>query len=307
MQSFIKKNVLEEHLLKIESHKVPQLNTKERLQDYAVGVFRNMQSRKGVKNAIKKGLIYVNAEVGYTGDWISGGETIELYQNKAFNRPALDFKLEVLYEDEHLAIIYKPAGVLVSGNKRFTIENALTFNLAQSTQDDALSRPEPIHRLDYPTSGALLIGKTVRAVIALNLKFEHRSIAKTYAAVTIGDMNTAGTIETPIDGKPSKSEYKKLISISSEKYNVLNLMVLHPHTGRRHQLRKHLSQLGHPIFGDAVYGKKGLILKGKGLFLHAVQLQFEHPVTEEFIKVVAPLPKKFTKLFPKANTALGIE
>ena len=293
--------------MKIETHEVPTLLVRRRLQEYAVGIFRSLPSRKSVKNAIKKGLVFINAEVGYTGDWISGGEIIELYQPNESKKPVVDFKLDILYEDEHLAVIYKPAGILVSGNKRFTIENALAFNLTKSKEADALLRPEPIHRLDYPTSGALLIGKTVRAVMALNQKFEDRSIFKSYTAVTIGNMNEAGTIETPIDDKPSRSDYKKLISIASEKYGALNLIALNPYTGRRHQLRKHLSQLGHPIFGDHLYGVEGLILKGKGLFLHATQLQFEHPITKEEIVVIAPLPKKFLKLFPEANAALGIK
>ena len=291
----------------METHEVPTLLVRQRLQEYAVGIFRSLPSRKSVKNAIKKGLVFINAEVGYTGDWISGGEIIELYQPNESKKPVVDFKLDILYEDEHLAVIYKPAGILVSGNKRFTIENALAFNLTKSKEADALLRPEPIHRLDYPTSGALLIGKTVRVVMALNQKFEDRSIFKSYTAVTIGNMNEAGTIETPIDNKPSRSDYKKLISITSEKYSALNLIALNPHTGRRHQLRKHLSQLGHPIFGDHLYGVEGLILKGKGLFLHATQLQFEHPITKEEIVVIAPLPKKFLKLFPEANAALGIK
>jgi len=294
-------------LLKIETHEVPALLVRQRLQEYAVGIFRTLPSRKSAKNAIKKGIVYINGEVGYTGDWICGGETIDLYQQEEPKKPVLDFKLEILYEDEHLAAIYKPAGILVSGNKRFTIENALVFNLTKSKQPDALLRPEPIHRLDYPTSGALLIGKTVSAVIALNLIFEFRSISKTYAAVAIGNMKVEGIVETPIDGRPAKSIYKRLISISSEKYGALNLITLNPHTGRRHQLRKHLSEVGHPIFGDHLYGIDGLILKGKGLFLHAAKLHFEHPITKEDIIIVAPLPKKFTNLFPEATTALGIE
>jgi len=282
------------------------LLVRQRLQEYAVGIFRTLPSRKSVKKAIKNGVVYINGEVGYTGDWISGGETIDLYQQET-KKPNIDFKLEVLYEDDYLAVIYKPAGIVVSGNKRFTIENALSFNLTKSTQEDALARPEPIHRLDYPTSGALLIGKTVGVVTALNLLFEFRSISKTYAAVSIGNMNASGVIDNPIDERPSISEFKKVMAIPSEKYGALNLLTLNPRTGRKHQLRKHLAHLGHPIFGDNLYSKKGLILKGKGLFLHALKLHFEHPITKQDVRITAPLPKKFLKLFPEAKAALGIE
>ena len=296
-----------ESLLKLETHEVPTLFVRQRLQEYAVGIFRTIQSRKGVKNAIKKGLVFINAEVGYTGDWINGGEIIELFQEKEIKKPILDYKLKVLYDDDYLSVIYKPSGILVSGNKRFTVENALSFNLKKSTQSDALMHPEPIHRLDYPTSGALLIGKTLSIVTTLNKMFADRTIEKTYTAVTIGEMIERGILEIPIDEKPSKSEYKRLISISSEKYGTLNLAKLQPHTGRRHQLRKHLLALGNPIFGDAKYYKEGLLLRGKGLYLHATTLKFQHPITQESLVIIAPLPKKILKLFPTAGIMLGIE
>lgn len=285
-------------LLKIETHNVPALQHNERLQDYAVGIFRTIISRKGIKKAIKSGLVTVNSEKGYTGDWIVGGEVIELYRDPNLKKPGIDLFLEVLYEDDHLAIIFKPAGILVSGNKKFTIENALSFNLTRSHQPDALPYPEPIHRLDYPTTGALLIGKTTSTVIALNRQFENRAISKFYIVVVTGTINDFGIITADIDGKPSKSEYKKLAAIPSVKYEFLNLLELVPHTGRRHQLRKHLAGIGNPIFGDALYDKEGKNVKGKGLYLHAFSLKFDHPVTEEKIFIRAPLPKKFSNLFP---------
>lgn len=285
-------------LLKIETHNVPALQHNERLQDYAVGIFRTIISRKGIKKAIKSGLVTVNSEKGYTGDWIVGGEVIELYRDPNLKKPGIDLFLEVLYEDDHLAIIFKPAGILVSGNKKFTIENALSFNLTRSHQPDALQYPEPIHRLDYPTTGALLIGKTTSTVIALNRQFENRAISKFYIVVVTGTINDFGIITADIDGKPSKSEYKKLAAIPSVKYEFLNLLELVPHTGRRHQLRKHLAGIGNPIFGDALYDKEGKNVKGKGLYLHAFSLKFDHPVTEEKIFIRAPLPKKFSNLFP---------
>jgi len=288
----------ENSLLKIETHTAPILEVRQRLQDYAVGIFYSITSRKGTKNAIKKGLVFINSEKGYTGDWICGGETLELFQNTKSKKPAVSFKLEVLFEDEYLAIINKPAGVLVSGNKRFTIENALSFNLKKSLQPDALLRPEPIHRLDYPTTGALLIGKTASIVTALNKLFEARCISKTYHAVVTGSIEHFGVIKTDIDEKPSKSEFKKIASVPSLNYEFLNLMVLTPHTGRRHQLRKHLAGIGNPIFGDSQYKKEGVFVKGKGLYLHASSLKFKHPINKETLLITAPLPKKFTKLFP---------
>lgn len=289
---------LKKSILKIETHVAPSLDARERLQDYAVGIFRTIVSRKGIKKAIKNGLVTINSEMGHTGDWITGGEVIELFQNPSLKKPSIDLSLEVLYEDVHLAIILKPAGILVSGNKRFTIENALNFNLTRSNQPDALQRPQPIHRLDYPTTGALLIGKTVSVVTALNKLFEHRDISKIYHAIVTGSINDFGIIATEVDGKPSKSEYRKIAVILSPKYEFLNLLELIPHTGRRHQLRKHLAGIGNPIFGDALYKKEGAFVKGTSLYLHASSLRFDHPVTKESIFITAPLPKKFTKLFP---------
>ncbi len=286
------------HSLRIETHLVPPLDQKKRLQEYAVGIFRTINSRAGIKKVIKKGLILVNSEKGYTGDWITGGETIELYEPANTKKPILDLSLEVVYEDEYLAIISKPAGVLVSGNKRFTIENALPYNLKRSKQADALKRPEPIHRLDYPTTGALLVGKTVSVVTQLNKLFEERAINKIYHAVAIGTIKDTGVITEAIDEKECKSEFKKLFTIASERFECLNLLELKPHTGRRHQLRRHLSGIGNPILGDALYGTEELLLKGNGLYLHASSLQFTHPITTKDVAVVVPLPKKFMRLFP---------
>ena len=288
----------EKSLIKIEVHKVPELAVRIRLQEYAVGIFKSLLSRKATKNAIKARLVYINGEVGYTADYISGGELIELFRDPLYNRnPKLDLKLKVLFEDDFLAVVFKPSGILVSGNKKYTLENALSGNLEKSSQDDALSNPEPVHRLDYPTSGALLIAKTSKALISLNMMFEAKEIRKTYYAVTIGDMPKSGTIEEPVDDKSSLSEFKVVQQISSPRFEFLNLVELRPTTGRRHQLRKHLSILGHPILGDKLYGKEGLILNGNGLYLHASTLEFMHPETKKTVSVKATLPKKFIRLF----------
>ena len=111
-------------------------------------------------------------------------------------------------------------------------------------------------------------------------------------------VNLYGTIETPIDGKPSQSSFTVLKTLVSERFSYLNLVELELQTGRRHQLRKHLSKIGNPILGDRDYGKKGLILSGKGLYLHATSLRFRHPITNVELNIEAAFPKKFKKLFP---------
>ena len=285
-------------MILIGTHRVPLLPEKQRLQEYAVGKFDQLNSRSAVKKAIKKGFVFINSEKGHTGDWIEGGETIELYRQVDEKSPIVELELKVLYEDPHLAIINKPAGILVSGNKRRTVANALAFNLTKSPEPDALIQPEPIHRLDFPTTGALLVGKTAGIVPKLNALFEQREIRKTYLAVTSGELPEEGVIESAIDGKPARSEFEILDSLASEKYGSLNLVKILPHTGRRHQLRKHLSEMGSPIFGDKDYASPQVVVKGRSLYLHALSLRFNHPINDTELVAFANPPKKFKRIFP---------
>jgi 23S rRNA pseudouridine1911/1915/1917 synthase len=279
-----------------ESHIVPPQEGPSRLQEYAVGIFHTITTRSAVKKAIKKELILVNGNIGVTGTYINGGEEISLLESPPKHK-AFHLQLEVLFEDDYLAIINKPAGIAVSGNSFATIDNALAQNLEPSQQEDAV-RPRPVHRLDYPTSGLLLIGKTSSSIQRLSQLFEKKEIQKTYHAITIGKMNPEGTISTPIDNKEALTQYWLLSFQSSQRFVRLNLLKLSPKTGRRHQLRKHLASLGNPILGDKEYGTQGLILHGKGLYLHASRLEFIHPFTEEIMNIKCELTKKFAKIFP---------
>jgi 23S rRNA pseudouridine1911/1915/1917 synthase len=282
-----------------ETHIVEKLERPIRFQEYGVGIFYTIPTKSGIKKAIKKELIFINGNVATTSKFISGGEKIELYQlenSSTFERLKLD--IEVLFEDDYLAIIYKPAGILVSGNKFVTIANGLTKNLKKSTLSDTV-KPQPIHRLDYPTSGLLLIGKTSSSIIKLGKLFEEKEIQKTYFAVTIGKMMTKGEIFFTIDDKNASTEYTVLKTLASNRFDFLNLVKLLPKTGRKHQLRKHLLAIRNPILGDKEYFLQDKILNGKGLFLHAASLDFAHPFTKEEISISKELPKKFTKIFPE--------
>jgi 23S rRNA pseudouridine1911/1915/1917 synthase len=282
----------------IETHIVEKLEKPTRFQEYGVGIFNTIPTKSGIKKAIKKELIFIDGILAFTSKYISGEEKIELFQSEKssiFKR--LELKLEVLFEDEYLAIIYKPAGILVSGNKFVTIANGLTQNLKKSKQSDAV-KPQPVHRLDYPTSGLLLIGKTSSAIIELGKLFQNAEIKKTYFAITIGAMNTVGHINFLIDEKIAQTKFEVLKTVVSERFGYLNFVKLAPKTGRKHQLRKHVAEIGNPILGDKKYFLEHKILNGKGLFLHAATLDFVHPFTNDKISITKKLPKKFTKIFP---------
>lgn len=277
---------------------VPQVKA-IRLQDYGVGIFPTLSTKSALKKALKKKHIFVDGKLGKTSTFIYGNELITFYPlDEKTGQRKLIFQLKVLYEDEHIAIINKPAGILVSGNSFKTIANALEQNLKRSSQPDAI-KPQAAHRLDFATTGLLLIGKTKASLLVLNKLFEQKLVEKTYFSVTIGKMLKQGTLTFPVDGKEAISNFEVVETIVSERFQYLNLVKLAPETGRRHQLRKHLSANGNPILGDAIYGKAGLILKGKGMYLHAHSLAFMHPVTEKRMYIVQELPSKFGKLFKR--------
>ena len=282
-----------------EIHTVPKLENSIRFQEYAVGIFKTLPTKSGVKKAIKKKLISINGDIATTALFILGEEKVILFESEdSSNFKRLQLTLDVIFEDDYLAIINKPAGILVSGNKFKTISNALDQNLIKSRQLDAV-KAKPIHRLDYPTTGLLLIGKTNASIIALNKLFEYKQIKKTYFAITIGQMEFSGIINTLIDNKNSETHYEVMKTVVSKRFEYLNLVKLSPKTGRRHQLRKHMLSLGNPILGDKEYCNEKLILNGKGMYLHAGILEFIHPFTKQQIKIKKDFSNKFKKIFTK--------
>ncbi len=284
-----------------QSHTVLDLSNPVRLSDYVVGIFSVLPSKAGMRKAIKKGMVLVNGKTGNTGLYLHGGERIDLFEEDEPLNPKPDLKLNVLYEDDHLAVISKPAGVLVSGNKLKTIDNALPYALEKSQLEDALTLPRPAHRLDFATSGLLLIGKTQSTLTALNKQFENREIHKTYYAVTVGLMNLKGIINSTIENKQALTRYTLIQSEPSKNYQKINLLEVQPESGRKHQIRIHLAKINHPIIGDTKYGYETESI-GQGLYLHAGKLEFVHPTTKEPMIITDDLPKKFKRLF-KLNTS----
>jgi len=269
----------------LQSHIVPPDTPTERISEYARKIFPNIPSRKGIKKAILRKEILLDGKSVETGRYVQPGNKIDWVDLELKTPKILQLKLEVVFEDEHFAVINKPAGIIVSGNQFRTIENALLYNISKSKEKDALRKPRAVHRLDSPTSGLLLVAKTALGHLKLSQQFEEKTILKKYQAIVIGEIDEEGILEKNIDGKSAVTHFKKIKSVPSLKNERLSLVDLFPQTGRTHQLRIHLSDFGFPILGDALYGKEGLILKHKGLFLCAVELHFSHPKTSERVVV----------------------
>tara|TARA_R110002050_G_scaffold299089_1_gene463794 strand:+ start:27316 stop:28206 length:891 start_codon:yes stop_codon:yes gene_type:complete len=283
----------------MDTHIVPEGTTEIRLYDYVEDVFPVLPSRSAVKKAITRGKILVNGEKSKTGTWLKPHDKIEMLDLGGTAPKPYNIDIEVVFEDEFMMVINKPGGIPVSGNQFKTIQNAIINNHVPSNQEDALEWPKPVHRLDGATSGLLIIAKTAKALMLLGQKFENKEIDKKYCAIVMGEIPEEGTIDFPIDGHDSVTDYKRVEVVPSLRSGFLCLVDLYPQTGRTHQIRKHLAKLGNPIMGDALYGEEGKIFKGKGLFLCAIGLRLNHPITGEEMVLQIEEPNKYNILLQR--------
>lgn len=276
-------------------HIVPPDAVSTRLSDYGPGIFHGLPTKSAFKKAIKKGEIRINGEPGTTGHIVKPDEEITWQESDQVPENLYHIDLEIIFEDDHLAIVNKPAGTVVNGNQFRTLENALPLHLQPSTQPDALAMPRAIHRLDAATGGLIIIAKTADARVKLSRLMEQKEIRKTYHAVVIGETRDTWRSEIPVDNKPANTLFEKVSSVPSLRSGTLTLVKAMPLTGRTHQIRKHLAEANTPILGDKTYGKEGLVMRRKGLFLCATGLEFRHPNTGEPLSIEIKPPGKFGK------------
>ena len=227
-------------------------------------------------------------------------------------RGRCDDPLECCYEDDHLAVVYKPPGLSVQGDVRSRI--AVGLQPSQAFDREPLWRPQHVHRLDSPTSGLLVVAKTGQALRTLSASFADRHVHKTYHAVVVGSFGVErGSITLPLSGQDARTDYRVLGTYPSAAYGSISLVSLSPITGRTHQLRRHMALLGHPILGDHKYWPNHLPPHERQeddeqvLMLSAVRLEFPHPVTGASLQVQASQPKAFDKLCDRHSTSLHTE
>jgi len=284
----------------IARHQVPAGTHKTRASDYLIGVFSLLDTRSAVRKALKRSQITVDHEKITSAHWIEAGQIIELWGAEFAELPSFSVEIKVLFEDDHLAVVEKPPGIEVRSKASRNLENLLRGQLSNSPFRDSLNQPRAVHRLDYGTQGLLLIAKTKSALVYLSRSFENREIRKVYQAVVHGKLPEAsGKWRGDIANQSAQSEYRVLGCFPSLKSGHLSLLELSPITGRTHQLRIHCSEAGFPIVGDLKYIADAKTVKGKGLFLAALELNFPHPQTGEILEFKLECPAKFRSLLDR--------
>lgn len=298
-----------------------------RLDKYLQSRFSQL-SRTKIQHLIKEGQIRVNGGATKPSYEMNAGDVIEvaLPTPEPAELVPEDIPIEIVYEDEHLIGINKHAGIICHPARQYqtgTIANAMMFHAGKLSTGSAPWRPGIVHRLDKNTTGIMLIAKTDEAHWRLSLQFERRTIQKTYLAIVHGNISLDGdTISAPIGVHPVvREKFAVLVRANKidlareavthyevgERYSGFTLVKLFPKTGRTHQLRVHMSYLGHPIVGDTMYGGRRVSvfdLTGDGdkesIFeyqaLHAWRIEFRHPITEKPLALEAPFPPPFRKL-----------
>lgn len=288
--------------------------------DKALSMRFPAHSRTYFQFLIEQGCVLVNGAVVKKRESLRTGDEIEIYflLTPEISLEPQDIPLDILYEDEHLLAVNKPANMVVHpapGHPKNTFVNALLFHCKKLESTDPM-RPGIVHRLDKDTSGVLLAAKTACAHAKLVELFSKREIQKYYLAICVG-IPKEGLIDAAIKRHPvnrkemavnlSQGKEAKSICRVLRRNNCISLIEVHLLTGRTHQIRVHLKYVGTPILGDQTYGSSESNKKYNPprQLLHAQSLRFNHPITKEKLDLFAPLPSEFSPYLELLDWASG--
>lgn len=278
-------------------------------------------SRMTVKRLLEENKILVNEKLPKASYKVSKNDKIEIQidEPKEIKLEAQDIPVEVIYEDNDIIVVNKPKGLVVhpaNGNPDGTLVNAI-----MAICKDSLSgiggeiRPGIVHRLDKDTSGLLTVAKNDVAHVKLSEQIKNREVKKIYIALVRGTVpENEATINMPI-GRSTKDRKKMAVSKNGkeavthfkviERYTTNNgtytLLEIKIDTGRTHQIRVHMAEIGYPVIGDAVYSNGKNEFGVEGQCLHAKNLEFKHPTTGKDMKLEAPLPEYFENIIKSLN------
>ena len=277
-------------------------------------------SREAIQRLIKENKILVNGNSVKQSYKVSIGDiiTIEEEEPEEIDLKPQKMPLDIIYEDEDIIVVNKEKGIVVhpgNGNPDGTLANAV-MEKCQGTLSGigGKIRPGIVHRIDKDTSGLVIIAKNDKAHINLSEQIQAREVKKTYIALVRGLVKeNEATINMPI-GRSTKDRKKMAVTKNGKEaithfkvikryagYTLLELII---ETGRTHQIRVHLSQIGYPIVGDTVYSNGKNPFNVEGQMLHAAKLKFKHPVNQKEIEVQAPLPEYFKKVLEELERGI---
>jgi 23S rRNA pseudouridine1911/1915/1917 synthase len=300
--------------------RVAQQNQGKRLDQFLTGTDLTL-SRSQAKKLIEEKTILLNGTPTKPsvhlkiGDQVSG--TVPIPKPLALEPEPLP--LAILYEDPSIVVVDKPPGMVVHpapGNPSGTLVNALIYHCKDLAGINGVIRPGIVHRLDKETSGVMVVAKDDEAYHQLTKQFKDRTVEKVYLAIARGKFSREeGSIDWAIGRHPS--ERKRMSTRTKrgrpaitlwkviERFDGLTLLEIFPRTGRTHQIRVHLSAMGHPLLGDPLYGKKGATLTAdlkecsrrlNRQALHAYRLAFIHPRTRERVEFSSPIPRDMSEV-----------
>lgn len=267
-------------------------------------------SRGQANDQIKQGLVLVNGQQKKAKYTVQAGDVIcfELPKEEVLEYQAQNIPLDIIYEDDALAIINKPQGMVVhpsAGHPSGTMVNALMYHIKDLSSINGVVRPGIVHRIDKDTSGLLMVAKTDAAHQALAEELKAKKSLRKYLAIVHGNLpNDRGMIGAPI-GRSEKDRKKQAVTAKGkeavtrftvlERFGDYSLVELQLETGRTHQIRVHMAYIGHPVAGDPLYGPRKT-LSGHGQFLHAKTLGLTHPMTGKEMIFTVEAPEIFQKV-----------
>ncbi len=283
--------------------------------DKFISEIKSNLSRNQIQKMIDNGQIKVNNKKEKKSYKVSYKDQIVIYrkEDRLLDLAKKEMDLDIIFEDEEVIVINKPAGLIVhpvKGNKKDTLVNALLAHSEKLGSINGTIRPGIVHRLDKNTSGTIVVAKSQKSLNNLIKQFKKRQVKKVYRTILKGTLPyNSGTIDAPIGRDPKNRTRMAVVKKNSKKaitefkvikrfsnYSYLKVVLK---TGRTHQIRVHFAYIGFPILGDNKYGGQAEILNLDHLLLHAYQLGFYHPLKDNWVEFEAELPEEFKKTLAK--------
>jgi 23S rRNA pseudouridine1911/1915/1917 synthase len=288
--------------------------------DFAAAELFPGYSRSRIQSWIKSAALTIDGQPARPKDKVLGGEELRLVAEHELQGDwqGEDIALDIIYEDEHILVVNKPAGLVVhpaAGNRTGTLLNALLFHCPDLIH---VPRAGIVHRLDKDTTGLMVVAKSLEAHADLVEQLQERTVSREYEAIVPGVMTGGGKVDAPMARHPRQRQKMAVVTFGGKEaithYRVIKRFTAHTHvrlkleTGRTHQIRVHMAHIGYPLVGDFTYAGRMKIpkqaspellerLKNFGRqALHAAQLGLIHPITDEYMEWQAPRPDDMAEL-----------